>query len=107
MGYIRHHAIVVTSHGDHAFNAHRKAVLIFGHLVSNIIDSEFNGYMSFFIAPDGSKEGWSDSDDYDSKRNEFISWIKSNVYEDGSNSISYAMLYYGDDNGEAKIEDYN
>jgi hypothetical protein len=38
------------------------------NLCSPIIHSRTNGYSWLFIAPDGSKEGWSTSDDMDAKR---------------------------------------
>ncbi len=107
MGYIKHHTIVVTSSGEFTNNAHNKAKEIFGHLCSVIIYSKCNFYSSFFIAPDGSKEGWDQSDLYDLKRKEFINWINEQAYEDGSNAISFAELFYGEDNGYSEIVNHN
>jgi hypothetical protein len=120
MGYIRHHAIVVTSYasfGSSLEDAHEKAKEIFNtmnhyndsrnNVVSEIVVSPVNGYASFFIAPDGSKEGWEESQDGDTKRELFIRWINEQAYEDGSNSISYAELFYGDDEGHSEIVNHN
>jgi hypothetical protein len=100
MGYMRYHAIVVTSSST---EAHEKAEEIFGELVSPIVYSVTNGYNSFFVAPDGSKEGWETSDNYDDKRKEFIEWLRSQAYEDGSNSMKYIEVQFGDDNNEDQI----
>ncbi|MGG3872975.1 hypothetical protein [Brevibacillus laterosporus] len=64
MGTIKHNAIVVTD-ADYAMDklelVHKKAQELFSSLVSPIIKSNSNGYQSFFVAPDGSKEGWEES----------------------------------------------
>lgn len=108
MGYIRHHAIVVTSWDDARMKiAHEKAKEIFGETVSPIVHSTINGYTSFFVAPDGSKEGWDESDNGDAHRKSFIDWINKGAYDDGSNSLSYSELYYGDDEGRSEIVSHN
>lgn len=72
MGYMAHHAIVVTSqHEKPIRDARISAINLFNHLVSPIIRSKINACESFFIAPDGSKEGWDDSNEHDEKRKEF------------------------------------
>ena len=78
MGYIAHRTIVVIGHDTlGVVDAHKKAVEMFkGKLVSELIQSTVNCYESFFIAPDGSKEYWKDSDEYDEIRNEFIKWLR-------------------------------
>lgn len=108
MGYIRHHAIAVSTWDEAAINkANLKAIEIFGELVSGIIKSKINGYVSFFIAPDGSKEGWSESNEGDKNREQFINWINSEAYSDGSNVYSYAEFYYGDDDGGSMVINHN
>jgi hypothetical protein len=79
MGYMRHHAIIcsgpapikdegapwISSIAEYVTSlqrAHDKATAIFGDTVSPIVISPVNGIGSFFIAPDGSNEGWEDSD---------------------------------------------
>ena len=62
MGYMRHHAILVTSWDAKLLaSAHAQAVKMFAY-VSPISPAFVNGYQSFFIPPDGSKEGWPESD---------------------------------------------
>ena len=108
MGYIRHHAIAVTSCNDELIKkAHEKATQIFKSRTSALLDSYVNNYKSFFIAPDGSKEGWGESDIGDVQRKTFKEWVKEQAYEDGSNSLSFCEFFYGDDKGENFIEAHN
>lgn len=108
MGYIRHHAIAITSWNDKLIKmAHEKAIQIFNDRVSNILMDNINGYKSFFIAPDGSKEGWSESDTGDAQRKMFIDWVNKQAYDDGSNSLSFCVFFYGDDKKLSSIEAHN
>lgn len=87
MGYLKHHAIVVTSWRKEAIEeAHAKALEIFVNFdsfmsgkawVSPISEPGVNGQRSFFVAPDGSKEGWSQSVAGDEQRKEFCDWLES------------------------------
>jgi hypothetical protein len=98
MGYIRHHAIVVTAwNEDDARDAHDEAHRIFGSttgVVTSLCDPVMNGYISFAVLPDGSKEGWEESDDGDAARDRFIAWIESKY------NYAWAEVQFGDDNGE-------
>jgi hypothetical protein len=76
MGWIRHHGIVVTGSGDRIAAAHAKALAIFP-TVSPLLAGRMNAYESFFVPPDGSKEGWKDSQDGDVERETFIEWLKA------------------------------
>ena len=86
MGYTVHHTIIVTTTWDEQKikTAHKKAVQIFGKLVSEIVKTNCNGYNSFFVAPDGSKDGWEISNTGDSNREKFIGWLNSQRYSDFS-----------------------
>lgn len=102
MGYIRHHSIVVTSFDkEYISESYNEAVKQFGSLVSELIESQTNGYVTFFIAPDGSKEGWTPSNEADVKRAEYISFLKE------CDCVSYCEFFYGDDCGQAKIVNHN
>ena len=103
MGYMRHNAIVVTSYSDELIEtAHKLAVEIFED-VSTITPSKTNGYQSFLVPPDGSKEGWDESDAGDKNRDKFIAWLDSQRYDDGSTSLDWVEVQYGDDNRETII----
>lgn len=99
MGYVKHHSIAITTFDkDLILSARSNAVQIFGESsVTEIILSKINMYFTIFIAPDGSKEGWEESDKGDSDRNQMIKWIESMKHEDDSNSIDYCEFSYGSD----------
>jgi hypothetical protein len=104
MGYMRHHAIIVTSFQDDILlKAHNQAERMFGK-ISEILVSDVNGYSTFFIPPDGSKEGWPESDAGDKSRSAFMDWCDAQAYEDGSNSIVAVELRYGDEEKKDMIE---
>ncbi|GIO03407.1 hypothetical protein J5TS2_40750 [Brevibacillus halotolerans] len=109
MGTIKHNAIVVTG-ADYAMDklelVYKKAQELFGSLVSPTIESHLNGYHSFFVAPDGSKERWKESNEGDRQRKELGNFIDSMAYEDGSNSIRYVDVSYNEIHG-AEIEKTN
>lgn len=110
MGYIKHNAIVVTGsmHDSHKLHkAYDKARELFGYNgVSDILQSPLNNYISFFIAPDGSKEGWDDSNEGDSKRKQLADYIDSLAYGDGSTSVQFVDVSY-DEEHEAEVERTN
>lgn len=72
MGTIQHHAIIITHYSREGISKFRdKALAIasetwgeggWARLISPILPSPYNGYYTFFVAPDGSKEGWGPSE---------------------------------------------
>lgn len=116
MGYMCHHAIIVTSYDkDILVKTHAEIKkLIEEHYatprvlrpikfpsiqVTPVTRPVINGYCSFLIATDGSKEGWHESDMGDSCRDKIIELLDSKAFEDGSNSLTYAEVQYGDEAG--------
>lgn len=98
MGYLKHNAIVVTSWDQKSMKtAHDKAVEILGALVSPLINGVVNSQISFFVAPDGSKEGWSDSNKYDEKRSQYLDWLIENCI------VSYIEVRFGGDDDHESI----
>lgn len=76
MGYIRHHAIVVVGwDADRVQKAHAKAIEL-EMQATDVVVSHTNAYYSFMVAPDGSKEGWPESDAGDIRRDAFVAWMK-------------------------------
>ena len=105
MGYMRHHAIIVSTWDEGMLNeAHDIASRIFP-VVSDILDSAENGEKSFFIPPDGSKEGrqWEASRIGDAHREEFVEWLIEQEYEDGSNTLGWVEVQYADDDLDTRI----
>jgi hypothetical protein len=67
MGDIYHHAIIVigTEWRSHQLVAAREYAIEAGNSVTEIVPSRTNGFSSFMVAPDGSKEGWANSNEGD------------------------------------------
>lgn len=107
MGYVRHNAIIVSSWDRKALaRAHGKAKEIFDVCpVSPKTREVVNGYSSFFIAPDGSKEGWASSNKGDQERDEFISYLKEQEYDDGSNRLGWVLIQFSGDELDTKVVD--
>jgi len=107
MGYMRHNAIIVSSSIDDLFyEAHKKATEIFPW-VSPISPLAMNGVRSFFIPPDGSKEGWNDSNEGDERREAFKEFLNSKRWDDGSTSLDWVEIQYGDDQKQTLIVDHS
>ncbi len=116
MGYIRHNAIIVIGDSYQGAQekfelAYRKAKELFGDLVSDVVKSvidgyQSGGYQSFFIAPDGSKEHWEESNAFDEKREIFANFIDSLAYSDGSNCLKFLDIGF-DEFYEAEIDRKN
>lgn len=103
MGYMRHHAIVLTSWStEHLNNAHNKATDL-GMLVTPITKGAVNGYRSFLVAPDGSKEGWDESEDGDRRRTDLVEWLESQRTEDGGTYIDWVEVQFGDEGGDTRV----
>jgi len=107
MGYIKHNAIIVTSFDVvHLHTIYDLAYDIFyagegWNIISPIMQSPINSYQSFFIAPDGSKEGWGDSHKGDELRQQFKDEAKAlNLFVD-----IVEVAYGGDDPQQACIID--
>lgn len=103
MGYMRHHAIVVTGtdYQEAITKAHTAAAGIFPW-ISPLSPPTINGYRSFFVPPDGSKEGWEESDVGDAQRDAFMAYLLSTGFADGGSLFAWVEVQYGDDNRETR-----
>lgn len=114
MGYIKHNAVVVTGWDkSNVEAAHKKAKELYKDafstdipfqkdgsvLISDIINGVTNDQLSFFIAPDGSKEGWATSDLSDKVRKEFLDWLLMS-----GNYCNYIEVRFGGDDEYESIE---
>ena len=109
MGYYRSHTIAITSvFQDDVKEAHAKAKEIFDNqMVTEIISGTTNAQDSFFVAPDGSKEGWDESDKQDDNRKALIDWIDAHNDKKGCSYIQYVEMYFADDNEMCEILKHN
>lgn len=97
MGVMCHHAIVVTSRDEYAETAHTKAIEICGpHLVTSLGTKVINGIRSFLVCPDGSKEGWAESDHGEALRALFVAWLDRQRWSDGSSPYKWVLIEYGE-----------
>lgn len=103
MGYNRHHAIIVTGFDAPTVEkAHDRASTL-AMSVGPLERAPSNSWWSFCIFTDGSKEGWGESDRGDAQRAEFIAYLDSMRYEDGSSPLSWVEVQYGDDERVTKV----
>jgi len=92
MGMIIHHAIIVTA--DMAdIDPIRSVAAGLGLTVTEAIHSPVNGYATFMVAPDGSKEGWEISNEHDELRAAFREILK----RDFARGTQWVEVSYGDD----------
>lgn len=103
MGYVRHHAIVVTGLRSQDIAAAREKAMDLGMAVSAPVGPTTNGTLSFLIAPDGSKEGWSESNDGNGRREAFKAWCRAHA----DCYIHWAEVQYGDDDGVSLLVDHS
>lgn len=100
MGIINHNAIIVTSWHDKSIEAAKEKIIEIWDLYEDyhpvILDSGVNVYKTIFIPPDGSKEGWAESDDGDEKRKKFTDWIESNNNEESGIYLEVVEVSYGE-----------
>lgn len=105
MGYIKNHAMIVSSWSEEATAAaHQAATDHFGaygldEIISPIVPHAINGGSAFFIAPDGSKEGWTESDRGDAARDELKEKLRGMPY------LEWAEIQLGGDDAEYSIVD--
>lgn len=104
MGYLVHHAIVVTgSRWDDdmpSIDDARVAAVDCGCLASAVVGPAVNAYYSFFVAPDGSKEGWEESDTGDARREAFIAWLRQHEEEGW---FDWAEVRFSPDDDAAEV----
>lgn len=106
MGYIRHNAIVVTSWNSAAIEkaacrARNIGLTVLGPSASQ---ESVNNYRSMLVCPDGSKEGWPDSEVGNTRRSDFRDWLESQRYSDGSTCLYWVEIAYSSYDADATIE---
>lgn len=107
MGYHRHHAIIVTSWREESVtDAHAEAERLFADTdahVTPISPVAINNYTSFAVLPDGSKEGWSDSDEADAARAALKTYL-CDMETKGSWCSWAEVSFGGDDSDHVSVE---
>ena len=103
MGYMRHDAIVVTSWKSEVIEEAATKARECGLEVLGPSGVATNGIRTLLVCPDGSKEGWDESDAFDAKRAAYIEYLNGVRYEDNSSCLSWVALAYSNDDCEAEI----
>ncbi len=104
MGYIVNHTIAVTSTDAPALSAARDFAASTGAAVSLIAAGAINGSASFFVAPDGSKEGWDESAAGDKRREQIKSWLRAQAHSDGSTAFAGFEVEHPEDGAPRVID---
>jgi hypothetical protein len=99
MGYTRHHAIIVTTWDKATIKeVHKTAKRLFpSQMVSDVLRGTINGYYTVFVGPDGSKEGWPESDKGNARRAHFIEHLHTLFL------AAWVEVQYCDEEGDEKI----
>lgn len=106
MGYMRHNVIVATSWNDALIDRAATFARNLGLTVIGPSAPLVNGYRTMTVCPDGSKEGWPESDAADEKREKLRAFLNGERYEDGSTSIEWFEAMFGGDDACVEIADH-
>ena len=96
MGVMNHDCVIATTSDSDAVAALINAAEQMG--IKPLVITPVNqfGYRTVMLPPDGSKEGWEDSNNGDRMREAFIALIGSFNYSDGSNPFSWVEVSFGE-----------
>lgn len=105
MGYIRHDVTLIATNPDRPgglpdIDAFRESMPEqWRPLIVGPIPGVINGDVFYAFLPDGSKEGWGDSEEGDNRRAEFRALFTTHAYEDGSSADDVVTVSFGGDHG--------
>lgn len=103
MGYMRHHAIILTCYEAAPLKRALEKARELEMSVTGITEEVVNGYRSaaamptFLVAPDGSKEGWGASERGNQQRDALIAYLRSDPFV---RALDWAEVQFGDEGGE-------
>lgn len=103
MGHMRHDAIVVTSWNRQAIEEAAAKARDLGLEVLGPSAEAINGISTILVCPDGSKEFWPESDDFDVKRAAYLEYLNGARYSDNSSCLEWVALSYSNDHDGATI----
>lgn len=83
MGTIIHRTVIATTWDQHSQRMAAEWISTLSDTERPLFltgDSWINGYQTVVLVPDGSKEGWEDSDKGDDLRNRFVAVLKADCH---------------------------
>lgn len=99
MGLMQHHAVIATTFSDERAQKVHEWILALPEdarglflLGKGVINSEY----TIVLIPDGSKEGWEESDWGDRLRADFTARLREDDYDDGSSPWMWVEVAYGE-----------
>jgi len=106
MGYMRHDAIIATNWSPESVRAAHQKAEEMGLRPTTISGPFVNGYSSFMIPPDGSKEGWEESNEFDSLRDGWKNWVRETFGDAHDRWLSWVHVQFaGDEPSDNEIVD--
>ena len=98
MGIINHNAVIATTWDKKRAHALQTWLQQHPDLGSLVIWGEpmTNGFQTLVCVPDGSKEGWAESDTGDGLRAALIQRLEADDYEDGSSPWDWIEVGFGE-----------
>lgn len=98
MGVENNNAVVATTYDKKEIARVRKWVDELPEMKSLFLfgAEEINGKTTVVMVPDGSKEGWAESDAGDRLRDCFVKELEKANYDDGSNPWDFVEVGYGE-----------
>lgn len=99
MGIINHNAIIATTWKNDEYERLKKWIKKFqpeDRILFLTGGPTCNGYLTVVMIPDGSKEGWPESDAGDVLRDEFVTELEKSKHDDGSSPWDYIEVGFGE-----------
>ena len=99
MGVINHNAVLATTWSETLADELQAWVDQLSEGEQNLFvrsSPVTNGYHSFALMPDGSKEGWEESDSGDLLRQRFIDRLSEDQYDDASSPWDWVEVGFGE-----------
>ncbi len=100
MGDMNHNVVIATTWKDEEMDRLSAWINSLGGTLGRELfvfaQRTMNGTRSIIMVPDGSKEGWLESDDGDSLRESFILELEKRNFSDGSSPWSWVEVGFGD-----------
>lgn len=100
MSDYKEHAIMISGYDgaeEYMTKDHEKAVELFGHLVTPMMDDVVNGLRTFVVVPTGSKINRDESNKHEDSCKKFVEFLKTEcTFLDGEPRLSWVEVTYGE-----------